>query len=130
MEAAAACGLSGRRPVRRWYGEPGRTARRRYDERAADLQLAPGVIADLWRRQGMRAFAALDLMTTDRSLGEPMGPLVPLTEAEVRVMADHEWIVEADDFLRRRTMLAQVQRADDLAKDPTVARALSLLNLK
>ena len=59
-----------------------------------------------------------------------MGPLVPLTEAEVRVMADHEWIVEADDFLRRRTMLAQVQRADDLAKDPTVARALSLLNLK
>ena len=129
VEAAAACGLSGRRPVRRWYGEPGRTARRRYDERAADLQLAPGVIADLWRRQGMRAFAALDLMATDRSLGEPMGPLVPLTEAEVRVMADHEWVVEADDFLRRRTILAQVERAEDLAADPAVARALEILKI-
>jgi len=44
-------------------------------------------------------------------------------------MADHEWIVEPEDFLRRRTMLAQVERADDLADDPTVARALDLLHL-
>ena len=127
VEAVAACGLSGRRPVRRWYGEPGPTARRRFDERAAGLALDAGVAADLWRRQGMRAFPALDLMDADRSLGKPMGGLVPLTEAEVRVMADHEWIVEPEDFLRRRTMLAQVERADDLADDPTVARALELL---
>ena len=86
--------------------------------------------ADLWRRQGMRAFSVLDLMDGDRSLGEPMGELVPHTEAEVRVMADHEWIVEPDAFLRRRTMLAQVQRADDLAKDPAVTTALELLDLK
>ena len=45
-------------------------------------------------------------------------------------MANHEWIVEPDDFLRRRTMLAQVQRVDDLAKDPAVTRALELLDLK
>jgi glycerol-3-phosphate dehydrogenase len=130
VEAAAACGLPGRRPVRRWYGEPGRTARRRYDERAAGLALDPGVAADLWRRQGMRAFPALDLMDADRSMGEPMGGLMPLTEAEVRVMADHEWIVEPDDFLRRRTMLAQVQRVDDLAKDSAVSSALNLLDLE
>ncbi|GIT47152.1 MAG: hypothetical protein Ct9H300mP12_17370 [Acidimicrobiales bacterium] len=37
---------------------------------------------------------------------------MPHTEAEVRVMADHEWIVEPEDFLRRRTMLAQVQRVE------------------
>jgi glycerol-3-phosphate dehydrogenase len=77
----------------------------------------------------MRAFPALDLMDVDRSMGEPMGGLMPLTEAEVRVMADHEWIVEADDFLRRRTMLAQVQRRSDLAVDDEVQRALSLLHL-
>ena len=130
VEAAGACGLSGRKPVRRWYGEPGRTARRRFDERIAGLALDPGVAADLWRRQGMRAFSVLDLIDGDRSLGEPMGGLVPHTEAEVRVMADHEWIVDADDFLRRRTMLAQVQRADDLAKDPAVTSALELLDLK
>ena len=85
---------------------------------------------DLWRRQGMRAFPVLDLMDADHSMREPMGGLMPLTEAEVRVMADHEWIVEADDFLRRRTMLAQVQRGRDLAEDPAVSRALNLLGLK
>jgi glycerol-3-phosphate dehydrogenase len=45
-------------------------------------------------------------------------------------MADHEWIVEPDDFLRRRTMLAQVQRVDDLAKDSAVSSALNLLDLE
>jgi glycerol-3-phosphate dehydrogenase len=44
-------------------------------------------------------------------------------------MADHEWIVEADDFLRRRTILAQVERAEDLAADPAVARALEILKI-
>ena len=78
----------------------------------------------------MRAFSVLDMMDADRALGEPMGGLVPHTEAEVRVMADHEWIVEPEDFLRRRTMLAQVQRVEDLAKDPAVTRALELLDLK
>jgi glycerol-3-phosphate dehydrogenase len=129
VEAAAACGLVSRRPVRRWYGEPGRTARRRYDERAEGLALDPAVATDLWRRQGMRAFPALDLMDDDRSLGEPMGGLVPMTEAEIQVMADHEWIVEPDDFLRRRTMLAQVERAEDLAADSAVARALEILKI-
>ena len=129
VEAATACGLEGRRPVRRWYGEPSPTARRRYDERAAGLALDPVVAVDLWRRQGMRSFPALDLIDADRSLGEPMGGLVPMTEAEVRVMADHEWIVEADDFLRRRTMLAQVERSDDLSADFAVARALEILGI-
>jgi glycerol-3-phosphate dehydrogenase len=68
-------------------------------------------------------------MDDDRSLGEPMGGLVPMTEAEIQVMADHEWIVEPDDFLRRRTMLAQVERAEDLAADSAVARALEILKI-
>ena len=127
VEAAAACGLTPGPSRGRWYGEPGPTARRRFDARATGLALGPQVAADLWRRQGMRAFPVLDLVDADRSLGEPMGGLVPMTEAEVRVMAESEWIVEADDFLRRRTMLAQVERSADLATDPSVVRSLELL---
>ncbi len=127
VEAAEACGLTPGRARGRWYGEPGPTARRRFDARADALVLDPTVAADLWRRQGMRAFPVLDLVDDDRSLGEPMGGLVPMTEAEVRVMADHEWIVEPDDFLRRRTMLAQVERDAELATDPAVARSLEVL---
>jgi glycerol-3-phosphate dehydrogenase len=89
----------------------------------------PGVAATLWRRQGMRAFEALDLVGEDRSLGDPMGGLVPLTEAEVRVMADHERITQPEDFLRRRTMLAQVERDEALADDDAVQRALGILGV-
>jgi glycerol-3-phosphate dehydrogenase len=77
----------------------------------------------------MRAFEALDLVGEDRSLGEPMGDLIPLTEAEVRVMAYHEVIVEPEDFLRRRTMLSQVERDEDLAADDAVQRALGILGV-
>ncbi|MBJ30890.1 MAG: FAD-dependent oxidoreductase [Acidimicrobiaceae bacterium] len=129
VEAAEACGLMPGRARGQWYGEPGSTARRRFETRAAALSLDPRVAADLWRRQGMRAFPVLDLIDDDRSLGDPMGGLVPMTEAEVRVMADHEWIVEAEDFLRRRTMLAQVERSSDLDAAPTVTRALELLGV-
>jgi glycerol-3-phosphate dehydrogenase len=58
-----------------------------------------------------------------------MGGLVPFTEAEVMVMADHERIVEPEDFLRRRTMLAQVERDEDLADDDAVQRALGILGV-
>jgi glycerol-3-phosphate dehydrogenase len=58
-----------------------------------------------------------------------MGDLIPLTEAEVRVMADHEVIVEPEDFLRRRTMLSQVERDEDLAADDAVQRALGILGV-
>ena len=68
-------------------------------------------------------------MGEDRTLGDPMGGLMPLTEAEVRVMADHERILEPEDFLRRRTMLAQVERDDDLAADDAVQRALGILGV-
>ena len=77
----------------------------------------------------MRAFQAVDLVGEDRSLGDPMGGLMPLTEAEVMVMADHERIVEPEDFLRRRTMLAQVERDEALADDDAVQRALGILGV-
>jgi glycerol-3-phosphate dehydrogenase len=129
VEAARSCGLKPMTPPTRWYGEPGRTARRRFTERSAKLGMDTGVAATLWRRQGMRAFQALDLVGEDRTLGDPMGGLMPLTEAEVRVMADHERILEPEDFLRRRTMLAQVERDDDLAADDAVQRALGILGV-
>jgi glycerol-3-phosphate dehydrogenase len=129
VAGARECGLSPMTPPTRWYGEPGRTARRRFTERSAELGMDPGVAATLWRRQGMRAFQALDLVGEDRSLGDPMGGLVPFTEAEVMVMADHERIVEPEDFLRRRTMLAQVERDEDLADDDAVQRALGILGV-
>tara|TARA_B100001123_G_C14915201_1_gene869419 strand:+ start:109 stop:348 length:240 start_codon:yes stop_codon:yes gene_type:complete len=77
----------------------------------------------------MRAFSALDLIDEDRTLGEPMGGLVPLTEAEIRVMADHERILEPEDFLRRRTMLSQVERDEELSGDEVVQRALGILGV-
>jgi hypothetical protein len=38
-------------------------------------------------------------------------------------------IVEPEDFLRRRTMLSQVERDEDLAADDAVQRALGILGV-
>ena len=42
-------------------------------------------------------------------------------------MARHEHILTMDDFLRRRTMLAMLETAETLRRDPGVERAGSLL---
>jgi hypothetical protein len=42
-------------------------------------------------------------------------------------MGEYEQIGDLDDFLRRRTFLAQVERREDLLADPGVAKAAEIL---
>jgi len=83
--------------------------------------------ARLWRRHGRRALEVTDLVEESPKLGEPLSDLVECSAAEVMVMARHEHILTMDDFLRRRTMLAMLETAETLRRDPGVERAESLL---
>ena len=47
--------------------------------------------------------------------------------AEIEVVAEEEWIVTMDDFLRRRTRLGQLERPADLRADPGVVEASRIL---
>jgi glycerol-3-phosphate dehydrogenase len=81
-------------------------------------------VADLlWRRHGDRAVAVAERIREDPTLGEPVMDLADHCRAELEVAAEHEWIVTMDDFLRRRTQLAQLHRTEALLDDPGVAEA-------
>lgn len=135
VDAVRECGVSLPERSSRWFGEPGADERERFLLRAghAGLREAPrfdgaSTMGELlWRRHGRRAHAVVDRIEADRSLGEPLTELGDHCRAEVEAMAVNEWIVTMDDFLRRRTMLGQLNRAEDLRADPGIREASSIL---
>jgi glycerol-3-phosphate dehydrogenase len=136
VEAAEACGIAMSRPRKAWYGEPDEDERARFLARAAavgfdrppQFDRAAATVAELlWRRYGRRADEVVALVESDRSLGEPLLRTGDFCRAEIMVAADAEWIVTMEDFLRRRTPLAQLNRDEDLRADPGVVEAGRIL---
>ena len=120
-----------------WYGEAPATERVSFQRAAADVGLdrAPEVereatLADvLWRRHGPAAMQVVEAVAADPAGAEPILAGTDLLRAELALYAEREMVVELDDFLRRRTKAAMIQRATDLAADPglpEVRRALGL----
>ncbi len=127
VAAARRCGLAPEVPDRAWYGEPPAGVRDRFRRSAVRAGIDEPAAARLWRRHGRRALEVADLVEEAPELGEPLSDLVECSAAEVVVMARHEHVLSMDDFLRRRTMLAMLETAETLSRDPGVERAESLL---
>ena len=127
VTAARKCGLAATVPDRAWYGEPPGGVRDRFHRSATRAGIGEPAAARLWRRHGRRALEVTDLVEEAPELGEPLSGVVECSAAEVMVMARHEHILSMDDFLRRRTMLAMLETAETLSRDPGVERAESLL---
>lgn len=108
----------------RWFGEPPAETRRAFYRQARgmrldDLRDKPGVepLSDrLWRRYGRRAFDLLDDIRADVTLGEDVMDSADYLRAELRHTAQHEMVTRLDDFLRRRSKIAQVVRDDDIRR--------------
>lgn len=79
-------------------------AQRERMAKAADLPV--DTIEHLLRRHGDRARDVLDLVATDRRLGEPMHPDAPYLMAEAVVAVTREGALGLVDVLTRRTRLA------------------------
>ncbi len=127
VEAVRRCGLEPAALSRHWFGEPFEAVRARFDRSAARVGIDDAAAARLWRRHGRRALEVADVVGESRELGEPLSDRVECCAAEVMVMARHEHVLTMDDFLRRRTMLAMLETAETLRRDPGVERAESLL---
>ena len=127
VEAARECGLEPVIPSRAWFGEPPEAVRTRFHRSAARVGMDESAAARLWRRHGRRALEVADVVGESPELGAPLSDRVECSAAEVMVMARHEHILTMDDFLRRRTMLAMLETAETLRRDPGVERAESLL---
>ena len=68
----------------------------------------------LWRRYGQRAFDLLDDIRDDPAMGEDIMDSADFLRAELHHTARHEMVVCLDDFLRRRSKIAQVVRDEDV----------------
>ena len=127
VAAARQCGLKPTAPARAWYGEPPEGVRARFHRSATRVGIDGPAAARLWRRHGRRALEVADLVEESPELGEPLSDVVECCAAEVMVMGRHEHILSMEDFLRRRTMLAMLETAETLRRDPGVERAARLL---
>ncbi|MGH1493504.1 MAG: glycerol-3-phosphate dehydrogenase/oxidase [Acidimicrobiales bacterium] len=112
-----------------WYGEPPIDERRAFYRRAAtvgldrapDVERAESLAEVLWRRHGMAANEIIDAVAADPDQGQPLFAESDVLRAELDLFHRREMIVSVDDLLRRRTKLALIHRAEDLAADPGMA---------
>jgi glycerol-3-phosphate dehydrogenase len=131
VAAAARLGLAAAGARGRWFGEPDGAARAAFLAEARSLGLdgaAPGPDGDstaarLWRRHGAGAGALLEAVRRDRRAAEVLVPETGTLRCEVEAMAAAEMVVTLEDFLRRRTRIAQVVRRAALQESPGLREA-------
>ncbi len=119
-------GISLHGPEAQWYGEPPMAKRAAFMARATDMQLdalTPATASEplslrFWRRYGEYAHRVLDLIEADSQEAAHLLAEAEYTLAELRVTAEREMIVCFDDFMRRRSKVAQVLRKQAIASDP------------
>jgi len=102
---------------RPWFGEPGAAVRQGFLERAARLDpatLPRGAVERLWRRYGDRAAGLVEAVARDASLAREVVEGGEVLRCEVEEAARTEMVTSLEDFLRRRTALAQLVRRESL----------------
>jgi len=125
-------------PVGSWCGEPPGSERLRFMRAAEAYELdnaipsanrikGESVSERLWRRYGTAAFGLLNRIEHDAGQKAPVLTCSSILRCEVEYARDSEMVVTLDDFLRRRTRLAQLVRREELMTDPGMKLLKELL---
>jgi glycerol-3-phosphate dehydrogenase len=120
---------------RRWWGEPPAALRERFfhEARLAGLDALAGAgpseprSARLWRRYGLVALEMLEATRRDPRAAEVILPGADLMRCELEETARREMVVRLEDWLRRRTTIAQVVRGEELRRAPGLREACDIL---
>ncbi len=118
-----------------WFGEPDGSARQRFLEEAGRTgldSLGPASPAErlserLWRRYGEGALDLLHAIREDPGAAREMVAGGEVLRCEVEAAARGEMVVALEDFLRRRTAIAQVVRRDDLRESKGLREVCRIL---
>lgn len=137
VEAVSELGLTVGPGTEGWFGEPSDEERIRFYQRAStvgldrppEVERGRSIAEVLWRRHGLAANAVIDAIETDPELGLPVLAESDVLRAELPLFARREMIVSMEDFLRRRTKLALIHRAEHIASDPGMAEVSQHLGL-
>jgi len=116
-------------PARRWFGEPPAAIREEFLHQAERLDVPEaGALAErLWRRHGLHALSLLEAIRRDPRAAAPALPGTDYLRCEVELMAEREMVIELEDFLRRRTSIAQSIPRAALARAPELRDVCRML---
>jgi glycerol-3-phosphate dehydrogenase len=122
-------------PEYKWYGEPPDTVRDEFFHQARLLGLDGYTAAEsseplstrLWRRYAAEALGLLENIREDPRQAEVLIKGTEYLRCEVAQAARREMITKLEDFLRRRSKIALVERTEDIRRSPGLAEACELL---
>ncbi len=103
-----------------WYGESDTETQNAFFARAQlfisqDARFDQAWCQRLWRYYGSRALQLIQRLADEPDAGEVILQADGVTRAELELVRDNEMVVMLEDFLRRRTLLAQTYLRTDLA---------------
>jgi glycerol-3-phosphate dehydrogenase len=122
-------------PTYKWYGEPPDAVRDEFFHQALLLGLDRYTAAEaseplstrLWRRYGAEALGLLENIREDPRQAEVLIKGTEYLRCEVAQAARREMITKLEDFLRRRSKIALVERTEDIRRSPGLIEACELL---
>jgi glycerol-3-phosphate dehydrogenase len=118
-----------------WYGEPPDSVRDEFLHQARlmnlDAYTAPEssepLSQRLWRRYGAQAIGLLENIREDAREAEVLIKGTEYIRCELRQAARREMVVTLDDFLRRRSKIALVERRETIRRSPGLMDACRIL---
>lgn len=118
----------------KWYGEPPPEVREAFFQEAARLGLddltAPSASEKLssrfWRRYGAEAFSLLEPIRRNPEQAQLLIAGTEYTRCEIDLAARREMIVKLEDFLRRRSKIAQIMRPYEIRQSPGLREACEI----
>lgn len=122
-------------PRHKWWGEPPDEVKAEFLHQARLMNLdgytAPAapepLSARLWRRYGSTAIDMLESIRADPRQAEVVIAGTDYTRCELHEAARWEMVTKLDDFLRRRSKIAQVLRKRDILHAAGLADACAIL---
>ena len=118
-----------------WYGEPPEEVRAEYFHQATlmglDAMTAPEsselLSTRLWRRYGASSLRLLEDIRQDPDMAEVLIKGTEYIRAEIHHAARREMIVKLEDFLRRRSKIALIERTEMIRNAPGLMEACRIL---
>jgi glycerol-3-phosphate dehydrogenase len=118
-----------------WYGEPPPAVREEYFHQARlmglDAMTSPQsserLSTRLWRRYGAEALGMLEAIRRDPRMAEVIIETSEYLRCELDEAARREMVVTLEDFLRRRSKIAEVVRREDIRRAAGLGVACAIL---
>jgi glycerol-3-phosphate dehydrogenase len=135
FEHVARLGVRAPFPDRVWYGEPPDSVRDEFFHQARLMKLDAMTSASaqeplstrLWRRYGAEAIVLIESIRRDPRNAEVLIENAEYLRCEIVEAARREMVVRLDDFLRRRSKIAQVVPLDKLRSAAGLEEACDIL---